>query len=235
MDSPRDHPTVVEVLGAFVRRRASPHTDKPIAAERPSNSPETAQTPTARPAVSDSKPEPSPDVKAALTVLGRLPQRKGLRRGDLSGASLVGAGLWATNLSRASLFGADLSNAWLRLAVLTGAQLKGANLSGAVLWVADLSGANLQNADLSGAQLQGANLSGAELQEAKLTRAKLQEARFPRAQLEGADLSGAELQGADLSRADGLTQAQVDSSMGDAMTQLPRELQRPSAWDGDGT
>jgi hypothetical protein len=101
------------------------------------------------------------DVQAALTVLGRLPQRPSVSRGDLSGSHLSGAQLGGANLSGAQLGGANLSNASLGGANLSNASLGGANLSNASLGGANLSGAQLGGANLSGAQLGGANLSGA--------------------------------------------------------------------------
>ncbi|KUL43773.1 hypothetical protein [Streptomyces regalis] len=64
-DSPRDHYTIVEVLAAFVR--------------------EHAQTPAAPDAVDARAPA---DVQAALTVLGRRPQRPELK---LRPINLIGA------------------------------------------------------------------------------------------------------------------------------------------------
>ncbi len=141
-DSKRDHPTVVEVLSAFVRER-------------------TAVTPRVRPvdrrtahplSLSSRVKKLGVDVQAALTVLGRLPKRRGVSRGDVGGADLTGANL--------------------RSADLTGANLTRANLSGAFLTDADLTGAFLADADLTEAFLAGANLSGASLAGANLTKAR---------------------------------------------------------------
>jgi membrane protein implicated in regulation of membrane protease activity len=63
VDSRRDHPTVVEVLGAFVRERSQPTEDGPGGS--------------------------ATDLQAAATVLGRLPQT-GVARGNLAGARLAG-------------------------------------------------------------------------------------------------------------------------------------------------
>jgi uncharacterized protein YjbI with pentapeptide repeats len=273
VDSKRDHPTIVEVLSAFVRERTALRTDKhQLTASEP-------------------KPKPAVDVQAAVTVLGRLPRRDGVSRGDLRGAVLAGArlhgadlyrallqevdlsgaGLHGAKLSQSSLEGADLSDAQLYGADLSQADLSKANLSGASLLLgadlsgtllreahlsgaqlsaADLSGASLTDADLSDASLVAADLSGAYLIQAKLPQAllhgaklsranfgmadlsgaQLQGAKLPWAWLDGADLSGAQLQGAHLSWAVELTQEQLDSATGDAMTQLPDALQRPSGW-----
>jgi uncharacterized protein YjbI with pentapeptide repeats len=49
---------------------------------------------------------PPVDVQAAVTVLGRLPLREGVSRGDLDGANLTKA-----NLTKANLIGANLTGA----------------------------------------------------------------------------------------------------------------------------
>ena len=74
--------------------------------------------PDATAAGTDAEPRPATDVQAALTVLGRLPQRPNVSRGDLTGAQVAGA----------QLGGADLSSAQLGRANLTGAKLQGADL-----------------------------------------------------------------------------------------------------------
>jgi hypothetical protein len=182
-DSPRDHPTVVEVLSAFVREHGHP----------PSTNGSVVSV------------KPPTDVQAVLDVLGRLPQRSGVSRGDLSAALLAFA-----RLRRANLSGAVLIETYLPCAVLFAA-----NLSGASLILADLSGAILEGADLSGARLDEADLSGAHL--------------------EGTDLSGAVLDGVDLRKANGLTQAQLDTARGNASTRLPDGLRRPASWEAEET
>jgi DnaJ-domain-containing protein 1 len=99
----------------------------------------------------------------------------------------------------------DLSLTELCRARLDQATLTEANLAGAALVDADLSDARLENADLSGANLSGANLAYASL-------------------------SGARLHGADLRLAKGLTQAQIDHSLGDPRTALPAGVAPPRAW-----
>jgi hypothetical protein len=89
-DSKRDHPTVVEVLSAFVREHST------LAEPQPDDGRVT-------------KSPPPTDVQAAVTVLGRLPKRSGVSRGDLTGAELAGAQLYGANLSGARLYGANLS------------------------------------------------------------------------------------------------------------------------------
>jgi hypothetical protein len=189
VDSKRDHPTIVEVLSTFVRER----TNLPWAENR-----------------TTSQGKPAADVQAAVTVLGRLPHRKGVSRGDLQGALLMGAQLLRANLSGVLFFNADLSGAALLHADLSGAAFMDTNLSDALLSKADLSNTHLFDTDLSRANLRDADLSAAWFHDT--------------------DLFGAELQGANLSRAKGLTQEQLNMAKGDKMTKLPKGLQRPTAW-----
>jgi uncharacterized protein YjbI with pentapeptide repeats len=84
----------------------------------------------------------------------------------------------------------------------------------------DFIGANLKNANLGGANLRGAYLIAADLRGADL--------RF--ADLIGADLRDADLRGADLTGCIFLTQAQINSAIGDSHTKIPSKLIRPSHW-----
>jgi uncharacterized protein YjbI with pentapeptide repeats len=233
VDSKRDHPTVVEVLSAFIRETTSQQrTPRPVQDAASATDPAAQE--------SDARPRPATDVQAALTVLGRLPMRPDVSRGDVSEAQLAGAQLGRANLSGARLDGAvlsraqldwaNLSRAQLERAVLSGARLVEADLSGARLVGADLSGARLARADLSGAELREAVLSGARLVMANLSGARLVKAVLSGARLVGANLSDAQLGGANLSETD-LSQLQLDSAAdGDAKTQLPKELERPLSW-----
>jgi uncharacterized protein YjbI with pentapeptide repeats len=180
-DSSQDHPTVIEVLCAFIRehsrdQRASSGDD-------------------------ESQPRPAADVQAALTVVGRRNRRHDIRRLDLTHTILHGARLDHGNFSRADFHGADLRHAQCAGADLSGALLFHANLSraflggttdgqasdhvnlkGAILIRADLTGANVCHADLRDANLDGTNLTGSYA--------------------EGADLTGAYLRNPDLTDAD---------------------------------
>jgi hypothetical protein len=180
-DSKRDQPTVVEVLSAFVREHNDPgHTDSELGVGKQPGR----------------KPTPTTDVRAALTVLGRLPSLPPLvplPRADLSSAQFVGADLSGVNLSGFQLTGANLAEA----------NLKGANLEKTILWRASLKGANLQQAFLPGAVLEWANLRKANLRwaymyQANLEEADLEEADLERALLNGASLGNANLKGANL-------------------------------------
>jgi Pentapeptide repeats (8 copies) len=184
IDSAGYHPTIVEVLSAFVRE----HGD--------------------RDQVGDD-PRPAADVQAALTVLGRLPNRPGVSRGDLSNAQLAGAHLDGADLSGARLSGVNLSNAWLGDTNLSDAFLGRANLSGARI---------LYGSDLSGAWLGDANLSGAWLGDAQQRDGEgYGDATLPT--VEGKATSVA-----------GLTQEQLSLARGDEHTRLPPGLDHPSGW-----
>ncbi|MEV4243160.1 pentapeptide repeat-containing protein [Streptosporangium canum] len=111
-DSPRDHQTVYDVLAAFVRE----HDPKSSVKDR------------ALPA------DPTTDVQAALTLIGRRNTELDIRKPDLNKIRTPGAGMRGAYLTGADLYGA----------YLTGADLSGAYLSGAYLTDADLTGADLR-------------------------------------------------------------------------------------------
>ena len=187
-DSAKDHPTVMEVLIAFIRehsREQWPPSD--------ADSPERERL-------------TRPDVQAAATVIGRRNAKRDLLPVDLTGVHLIGADLTRANLREAVLADAHLRGANLREAVLADAHLRGANLDGA-----NLDGANLTHADLTGANLTHARLTDANLRMANLTNARLVGANLgwdiegmnlTAADLYGANLTGADLTGADLTGAD---------------------------------
>jgi hypothetical protein len=111
------------------------------------------------------------------------------------------------------LSGGDLSNANLRYITLANAALDGAILEGADLRDSDLSGS-----DLGGTYLSGADLRGADLNHADLTNADLRHK-------DELNLGGADLRGVI-----GLTQEQIEQSIGDQTTCFPDYLQPPEAW-----
>jgi Pentapeptide repeats (8 copies) len=169
-DSAEDHPTVMEVLTAFIREHSReqwplPDTDS-----------------------SEQGPLTRPDVQAAVTVVGRRDAERDIRgrRVDLT----------AAHLARAQLGGAQLGGANLRGANLTGARLGGANLlythlGGANLLYTHLGGANLTDAHLTRADLTRADLTDANPTDANLTGADLTNVGLTDADLTGADLTGA--------------------------------------------
>ncbi|WP_328753062.1 pentapeptide repeat-containing protein [Streptomyces sp. NBC_00285] len=150
-DSSKDHLTVVEVLAAFIREHAS----APDQASQPDGS----------------YSRPTEYVQAALTVLGRRPQREEPFRIDLRFINLRGADLKAVRLERVRLAGANLEKADLTEAHLEEAWMQETRLEGAWLNRAHLKDANLRAADLRGASLQDTYFEGARLHEADLSTA----------------------------------------------------------------
>jgi uncharacterized protein YjbI with pentapeptide repeats len=191
-DSVRDHPTVMEVLAAFIREHS--HEQWPL--------PESGNAP---------ERTTRPDVQAAVTVvarrdLGHDRRAIDLTRADLTRADLADANLTGTNLADADLTGVDLRDAKAAgvnysRADLTGANLGLADLTGATLGSSTLSSASLFHAKLDQAILLNADLTGANLTNALLTKADLTGANLTDATLGGATLSGATLGGATLARA----------------------------------
>ena len=151
-DSARDHPTVMEVLTAFIREHSQEQWPPPET--RPARTAGDTR-PTFRP--------PSPWSGAGIH--SATSRQIDLVGADLPGADLTGADLTGADLNRANLTGANLTGAHLSGADLTGADLTGANLTGA-----NLTGAHLTGADLSGADLTGADLTGADLARAPHAR-----------------------------------------------------------------
>jgi hypothetical protein len=160
-DSARDHPTVMEVLLAYVREHA------PLSIC--SGAPHTAR--------------PTTDVQAILTVIGRRDKSRDRDTLALSGTCLANA-----NLTDADLTNADLTNAALSGADLSGADLSGWYLFGHYYDGANLTGVNLTDANLSSAELSGADLSHANLSHANLSHANLTDANLTDAYLTGVNL-----------------------------------------------
>jgi hypothetical protein len=169
-DSARDHPTVMEVLAAFIRE----HSAEPWL---PSAAPHQV--------IPDdgSGHATRPDVQAAVTAIGRRHRSYDNRVIDLTGADLTladlfgahlmsvkltdvnftGANLFAAHLIGTQLQGADFSRADLKHVEFVGAFLDGAHFNGALLWFADFTKASLYHADFTGAELADVNFSGARL------------------------------------------------------------------------
>jgi uncharacterized protein YjbI with pentapeptide repeats len=206
-DSPRDHPTVMEVLAAFVRDHPREPWPPP-AADQPGTDPPQRET--------------RGDVQAGITVIGRRDRQQDRRNIQLSGSDLTGASLEGADLAHVELTGANLTRAWLREANLFASLLSGANLTDAWLRDAKLTDAHLYGANLTGTDLSHADLGRAHFTRANLTHANLTEANLTLAKLINADLDGIDqasydgvddgtLPGADLTRAD-LTHAVLDTA-----------------------
>ena len=88
-----------------------------------------------------------------------------------------------------------------------------------------------RRSDFMGADLRKTNLKGADLRGAFLIAANLKGADLRGADLIGADLRDADLRGANLTECIFITQAQINTAIGDAHTKLPRSLARPAYWN----
>jgi hypothetical protein len=172
----------------------------------------------------------SEDVQAAMTVLGRRPDRVedfvlDLRNVDLSGAELRGADLRRADMRGANLTDAVLIDARLDEVYAIGSCFQYAYLNGASLRDADLAAANLLGAQLYQSKLRGATLRGAILEEANLGQADLRGSYLVKAILTRANLSGAHLEGAKLSSlatyATGLQEEQILVATFDGETWFP--------------
>lgn len=84
--------------------------------------------------------------------------------------------------------------------------------------------------DLFGAKLRGTNLKGSNLRGAFLIAADLRDADLRSSDFIGADLRDADIRGANLIGSIFLTQAQVNSAIGDKNTKLPASLKTPEHW-----
>lgn len=221
-DSVRDHPTVVEVLAAFVRAHAPAIVVGEADLEPTSVPDDDSSGETALPI----------DIAAAMAVLSRRPKREEPFRADLKNTCLTNLWLDKAGLARVSLVSSDVSLAMLRGADLTDALLFRANLSGSELTGATLIDASLVEADLrfavlggtdltradcrgtdfgqvegrgtclASANLRDANFSGASLYKADFRHARADHATFVAATIDCANLSGAEFRDADFTGAD---------------------------------
>ncbi|WP_412713112.1 pentapeptide repeat-containing protein [Streptomyces nanhaiensis] len=186
-DSPRDQPSIINVLSAYISNHAEKPEKSADGSENPANGVQVGTD------IPDEKL--ANDVQAALTALGsRDSAHDSTALIDLQGADLQGADLKSADLRKADLSDAVLVEADLRGADLTGANLRGAHLTGANLTNVTLINAELSGVDLFDAFLTGADLSGADLSGAFLTGADLSGADLTGVDLSGTDLSGAELE-----------------------------------------
>lgn len=156
-DSPKDHAAVVDVLSAFIRVRAAKGKDR--------------------------ENGPNPDIRAALTVLGRRPQAP-------DRLELDAIRLGEVNLSRSVLRRGRLDCVRLRGAILDEAHWEETSLQGAELRGASLVKIDLERADLQFASMPESKLQGAKLQDTNLMGAKLDNADLTDATLSGSHLAG---------------------------------------------
>jgi hypothetical protein len=234
--TPDQHWLVIETLTAYLRewserKRAADQLRDDAEGPRPRGSGGERQNDERAPV----------DLQAIFTIVGRrtIAHEDRGRTVSLDGAYLVEAcpdPAPNRRLKGASLMAADLRGIDLEGADLTEASLIGANLREATLEGAGLRKAKLHEANLDAAELMRADLREAVLEGASLIAADLEGANLKDAELEGAVFQTANVVGADFSTARNLTQAQLDSAIGDRTTRVPEvgaggvKLTRPDHW-----
>jgi Pentapeptide repeats (8 copies) len=185
-DSAKDHPTVVEVLAAYVREHSSEQWPLFPADSQSGAAPPERTT--------------RPDVQAALTAIGRRNPTQDSLRLNLAGANLSGANLIGANLDGADLHGAIFERADLSFAGLAKRTVSLPLASSHVTVSVD------GRVDLGHANLTDANLNYANLTEAELVGTIAKRTRFEDATLTGwtfaADSAEANFEGAVLSSGD---------------------------------
>jgi uncharacterized protein YjbI with pentapeptide repeats len=222
LDSARDHPTIIEVLTAFIRHNA-PAPCPPAAPDaRPvgiATDVQAALTVIARRDTTRDHPDnPNRPINLSGTCLrGATLENAHLDSADLTATDLAGAHLYRADLAQALFFNANLAEAYVVDANLHGAEFRDADLTKADLGGANLAFAGLESTSLTEATLDNSNLTDARLADANLTDAVLARANLSRAILVGADLARANLFAADLTGAN-LTDARMtDADLTDAV------------------
>jgi hypothetical protein len=175
-NSYEDRDTVTAILTAFIRTHAPAPDTTFEAVPAPRRVAESVRWLRVR----------SPDVQAALTIVGRRPA--GRPEDDVG------------EYTHLYLSYTDLRRAWLN----------GGQWSGLICRNADLAGVRLRDAILDHADLADSDLREAHLGRARLVGASLKRVRLDGANLHGADLRGADLTGATLDGAE-LTLVRADS------------------------
>ncbi len=188
-DSRGDQPTVVSVLGGFVRNQAPNKRpgfdrDRQLWLQEEVERPKQFLT-------------PPTDIQAAVTVLGRRDaEHDGDAIVDLSGADLGGV-LMTGDFRQSNLMGVSLRKALLFETRLQGSLMRESDLAGA-----SINGANLRSANLNSARLDSARLFGTDLAGASMARSHGHSARFSQVDLTRSDLTLASLDGATFSATD---------------------------------
>lgn len=246
LDSATHRPTLMRVLGAFIREQCRyPDDVDPDETEDLTTGPAYA----ALDVVSRNASWGPIDLRRVVLRAANLEQVQlagaDLTRADLRGSQLSGAELrravfvnadlrflvaYDAHFEEADLAGAKLEKATLARVNLDSANLSWADLRGANLlyahcasarfWNADLRDVDASFANVANANLRGANLKGAALAGAIMTGSTLAGADLEGANLRGADLSGVDLSGANVTGAD-LLDASLEGATLDGVAGWP--------------
>ncbi|MEV0530082.1 pentapeptide repeat-containing protein [Streptomyces sp. NPDC050439] len=215
-DSEKDHPTIADVVAAYVRARLNGSAEEIAAFTRDEYDEHgVKEVPLAE------------DIRAALAVL-QSNWKKG-HKADLRGITLAGwlaveAQLGGARLDHARLFKAQLPGADLSWSEMLKVDLRGAELRDATLVNTYLIGADLTGAKLDGANLRDIRLQSSTLKKAVLHGAQLHGARMDRVDLAEADLTGADLSHAIMAETFNLTLPQICMAGIYESTRLPEQL-----------
>lgn len=123
---------------------------------------------------------------------------------------------------RCNLFQADFNNRTLKNKNFAGARLRQADMGLGIFNGTSFAGGDLRDVNGSAALFGHVSFAGTNLANANFVGAYLEHANFRGAILDGVNFSGAEM-----STATGLTQKQLDTTCGDASTELPAGLRIP--------
>lgn len=212
-DSVEDHPTVMEVLAAFIREHSREQWLPPAMDDPGPNMPERAIR---------------SDVLAAISVIRRRNPKHDSWRINLTGSILPGVYLRGASLAHANFTGADLTGADLIEADLTHADFTDADLTRANLATANLGGADLIRTDLTNAYLYRTVLFAARFTEANLDGTNFTDADLAVANLTGVDLTATNLTGANF----GAGGPQLAGALFSGV-RWPQELPEPEGWVRD--
>ncbi|EBA03746.1 Pentapeptide repeat [Rhodobacterales bacterium HTCC2150] len=235
-DSLRDHVQIMEILTAYIREntRDLGFTEQQLDEMRHKEL-ESPFKPGIYITISlrDRLPNPSTDIQAAMSVIGRRSKRqinyeKQDRRHNaqryhlnLSDCNLFKIDLTDMNFERADFSGSNLSFAGLLRTNLQKSIFERTRLTETFMISAQLNEASFSSLFLKGTYLENADLQGAQL-----SRLHVDE----QTQLSGTNFDGALFQFVDLSSSNILA-SQIEKTFGRKLgTEVPKEIEQPDHW-----
>jgi hypothetical protein len=183
----------------------------------------------------DKVPPPRIDIQAALTVIGRISNRRPVRSGrydrrfDLTGAILQRASFEGVFLN-VDLSEAHLENARFPDAKLNKVTFVGSNLQHARFFGAKIRATSFQHVNLSESQLRNAELNDVFFWDVEMVNADLESTVFNNVTMNEVSLKGVRLFDADLSGVEFEDADFLAGSLGDESTTIPSKANRPTTW-----